>query len=550
MEDGESSSDGEGFALLERVSRGPLGSAFFHVNGYASTSTASSKADHRACTPPTENWCRMLIVCRSVRIHQLTLPESIPLASKLLPDPSEDGDFLGESSSITSSPHIDNSSSFSKRASSNARSRKERRISTSTIPESLQTHRQRSASTTSSTLAPPSPIHIRTRTTRPHAPTLAGEAIECGGASSSRRVMIEEDVVEEVHTRRLARCFVVLKLPDNTDQASVPVPKTTNGEDTTLVTRRSIRASSDLRPTLSRISSTSTPSPPSTPVRSRPPLPNSTPPGHITQRTDSTPRHRTTSLTSSSPSRLSVTTRPGPAHTNRESTTSSTRVQSGKSLSLVSSGLGNRGTAYGSRPSHTSRSSNSHTSPTQPFKPSNRPSPSSPRLSRHTYPSLSIPFYISPIHHWSTHPRFLSLSHETDFAPWLTTEQSASETIHVEIWYEDGLDQWHIVDAISGPVQLSQLRRLERDQSLSENTLQFTLSSDPKSVYYLPKKGFRVVQNGDAPIGKEKRDGKQTREAVRGMVERSMRETRMKKGVGVGGLHQWVQRNRCGGSVY
>jgi hypothetical protein len=138
----------------------------------------------------------------------------------------------------------------------------------------------------------------------------------------------------------------------------------------------------------------------------------------------------------------------------------------------------------------------------------------------------SIPFYISPIHHPSTNPRFLSLE-EGDLAPWLTVEEAASNSAILEIWYEETDSKWHKANLAGiGLMDLNQFRRLEKDTKLGDNAILITLSTDPRSTYYLdpssrPDESGRKRSNTDA-------------------VERSRRETRMKKGIGLGGLHQCV----------
>lgn len=98
----------------------------------------------------------------------------------------------------------------------------------------------------------------------------------------------------------------------------------------------------------------------------------------------------------------------------------------------------------------------------------------------------------------------------------------------MEVWYEDdpGSHAWKQLEITRGPIDLSTLRRVNKGTAFEDNTLQFTLSSDPDGLYYLPP------EDGGASFTEERR------ETVKGIVERSMRETRMKKGVGVGALHQ------------
>jgi hypothetical protein len=86
------------------------------------------------------------------------------------------------------------------------------------------------------------------------------------------------------------------------------------------------------------------------------------------------------------------------------------------------------------------------------------------------------------------------------------------------------------LDGVPRLVRLDQLRRRGRlsgkgkDKERETNGLEFTFDFDLKGVYYLPSCDENSV-------------GGEGVEEV-GVVERSMRETRMKKGIGVGALHQ------------
>ncbi|WVQ98524.1 hypothetical protein IAU59_005650 [Kwoniella sp. CBS 9459] len=148
-----------------------------------------------------------------------------------------------------------------------------------------------------------------------------------------------------------------------------------------------------------------------------------------------------------------------------------------------------------------------------------------------------VPFYVSPIHRPSTHPRFQGLE-EGDFAPWLTDIESASDEIELEIWVEmpqppnrrsdrwiklDLSRQWGKESNKSGTSHTVRLSQLRRGPAKGENGVEFTFSLNAKEVYHIPHPG----EEGDP------RDG-------RSVVERSMRETRMKRGAGFGGLHQLV----------
>jgi hypothetical protein len=143
----------------------------------------------------------------------------------------------------------------------------------------------------------------------------------------------------------------------------------------------------------------------------------------------------------------------------------------------------------------------------------------------------SIPFYISPIHAPSTNPRFLSLE-EGDFAPWLSVEESAGSSAIIEVWFQDPSDrQWRTADALTRRIDLDQLRRLEEGIKLPDNCILFTMAIDPKSTFYLPSSGQETSPQGTQSHGRQGSTGN-------GVLERSKRETRMQKGVGIGGLHQ------------
>jgi len=149
-----------------------------------------------------------------------------------------------------------------------------------------------------------------------------------------------------------------------------------------------------------------------------------------------------------------------------------------------------------------------------------------------------VPFYISPIHMPSTYPRFLNLSPD-DLAPWMTVEEAASTRIVLEVWYDDPEEGgWRALSGVGGEVDMALLRRVEGAEGRQPNGVQLMFAWDTKGVYYLPTStpGEDVpLSNGDA---NPTTFGKKQKETVMGVVERSMRETRMKKGVGVGALHQ------------
>lgn len=137
---------------------------------------------------------------------------------------------------------------------------------------------------------------------------------------------------------------------------------------------------------------------------------------------------------------------------------------------------------------------------------------------------LVVPYYISSIHQPSTNPRFLFFE-EGEFAPWLTVEEAASDKTILEVWYETE-SGWSKAEGVGGELVLSDLRRVERNVQLPDNAVLVNLSTDPRSTFYLPV--------GDAA----REEGRHA--MTTGVMERSKRETRMKKGAGLGGLHQYV----------
>jgi hypothetical protein len=112
-------------------------------------------------------------------------------------------------------------------------------------------------------------------------------------------------------------------------------------------------------------------------------------------------------------------------------------------------------------------------------------------------------------------------------------EESASSQVVLEVWYEDtngeGMDKkWLKTEVIGGELNLAHLRKLEDRAKLGDNAILVTLAIDPGSTYYLSLDPHAEREGGGS--------GSKARDAV----ERSRRETRMKKGVGLGGLHQYV----------
>jgi hypothetical protein len=392
--------------------------------------------------------------------------------------------------------------------------------------------------------------------------------------------MDEQRALEEVKKRRLTRCFVVLKLPappfresaaapvaHNHVQAgdsagsvtSVPEPrrKGSGGQDKLAGTGkpkqpRLVPLDTARRPLSRTASSQSTPSPPGTP-RLRPTLSSSSSrsslSGTAATSPSATPRTRTASLTSSSPAKWTVAgaggTANGHAVTNGNATVPRAASQSRRpALARAASDAGTKqhgpsspsGSFRESRPDAKKLSSRPRVQATR----SDRTEPETiPEGQIKTFDPIT-PFYVSSIHHPSTHPRWISLSHDTDFAPWLTVEEAASSAFTLEVWYEDCAAGWRVLGNVGGKMDLGGLRRVEREDEVGENTLLFSLSTDPRGMYSFPPRGGvgDQVENGESDVGK---GGRKKKESVKGIVERSLRETRMKQGVGVGGLHQYVE---------
>lgn len=89
---------------------------------------------------------------------------------------------------------------------------------------------------------------------------------------------------------------------------------------------------------------------------------------------------------------------------------------------------------------------------------------------------------------------------------------------------------------------------LTRSQTppLPDNTLIFTFASDPESRFYqqqasVTKETDTASAASETELAEDrKRRVALGRDIVRTAVERSLRETRMKKGPGIGALHQYV----------
>lgn len=132
-----------------------------------------------------------------------------------------------------------------------------------------------------------------------------------------------------------------------------------------------------------------------------------------------------------------------------------------------------------------------------------------------------VPFFFSPIHSPSTDPRFRNLDPEGDFAPWLTGTERAGTSVDIGVWVEER-GRWRRLRGAGGLVDLTQLVPVPADTPLPPNTIELTLSTHPRMKFCLPPPGTEPPK----------------RDLMKGVVERSLRETRMKKGANAGALHQ------------
>jgi len=124
-----------------------------------------------------------------------------------------------------------------------------------------------------------------------------------------------------------------------------------------------------------------------------------------------------------------------------------------------------------------------------------------------------------------------------DFAPWLTVEESAATVITLEVWYQDE-HGWKMLEGVGGEIQLGMLKRIQGEvEGTEENTVQLVFTSDPKAIWYLPDP-FVVGKDSVQEDAKPVETAQTRRESVQGVMERSKRETRMRRGAGVGSLHQ------------
>lgn len=159
--------------------------------------------------------------------------------------------------------------------------------------------------------------------------------------------------------------------------------------------------------------------------------------------------------------------------------------------------------------------------------------PKSQGVSAENGESKPIPFFLSAIHPPSSHPTFPSLLPASDFASWLSAAELAAQEILVEVWYEDLDLGWSIIPGLGGLLDLRALEPVQKDD-LSPNSLQISLKGDKENWYSIPTSVSSEKHSMDGDIVQTRKRGA----SVRGVLERSVRETRMKKGVSVGTLHQ------------
>lgn len=107
-------------------------------------------------------------------------------------------------------------------------------------------------------------------------------------------------------------------------------------------------------------------------------------------------------------------------------------------------------------------------------------------------------------------------------ASWLSVTDAANTQVDVQVWVDEGKATWRRLRDVGGLVDLTKLVPIPPGQTLAPNTLQWTFSSHPKSVFYSPPPGTVLPE----------------KDPEKGILERSVRETRMRKGATVGALHQ------------
>ncbi|WVR05005.1 hypothetical protein IAU60_002017 [Kwoniella sp. DSM 27419] len=509
-----------------------------------------------------------------IRIHQLTLPESLLLASKLVTPDRDDsnganeedvGPQAGSSRQRSVSSNTFQASSYSGHT-SYPRGNSHQRQRSSSSATARPGHTEASSSIVSGHHSSP-----RIRVTRPRAPTLAGEALELGHSQSQAYAEALTEEPEEKHAdtdgkqgpgfsaveRKPVRCFVVLKLPRRETQSVISEAIPEEPRRRVKSDERDLRRNRSSRPgAVSRTSSSSTtgsqPATPTKPRAVRPTMSTSSSTSSIGERA------RTTSLTSParydpaaatsgsvprSPSVIDYTLTRASSRISQDDGTKSVLRSPPSSLR----GMMEKKSLPSLSISH--QLASGHASPTQEKRvkgPRSAPLPSeddaaakvvkevaavvvkAPEVGPKVTPKVAprpepiVPFYVSPVHHPSTHPRFQGLE-PGDVASWLTETEASGEHFDLEVWAEQSPSVWVIVPGAGGRVSLRDLRK---GVSSDVNGLEFTLSTDLKETYHLPSASV----NGES----------QPPVLSRNIVERSKRETRMKRGAGFGALHQLV----------
>ncbi|KAJ9120869.1 hypothetical protein QFC22_002804 [Naganishia vaughanmartiniae] len=189
----------------------------------------------------------------------------------------------------------------------------------------------------------------------------------------------------------------------------------------------------------------------------------------------------------------------------------------------------------------------------------------------HTIANALFPFYISPIHIRSTHPTFSGLSPRSDYASWLSVRDGAAQTLVVDVWVELEIPArpagrkgsqghsnagegerrsgggfvmtWHKLKGVGGIMDLRRLHEVDGTltTALPENTLIFTFSTFGNRLFFfeLPTQVDRRTARSEADPtpGSKPVAGK---EMVNTIMERSLRETKMRKSVGLGELHHMM----------
>lgn len=409
-----------------------------------------------------------------------------------------EGYSLGESSTyaLSSSP---DAISFAARRGSNAS-----RLSVSYVHAEGN---QRTRSTSISTIGPHSSLAHRPRTTRSRAPTLAGEALEQAQLDETERQDSLQQVKEEeiVKPRRIARSFVVLRLcdPPRSTESLISRPRHPLPTEDYLQSQTNGSSDTSRRRTVSRSSSTvSVRSPPTSPLHARPPL------------SSHPSRSRTTSLNPPSP----VSTAPGLYRT-----PSSSNIKERRPLHRTASGR-----------SHLVRQNS--LDPTMEL-----PSKVAPVSLRPD----NVPFYVSGIHHASAFPRWCYLETRTDLADWLTAEEAASTRFRLEVWYEDLLhgspqgERWRKLDSVDREIRLADLDERKSSSPRTENQIELTFATHPKTVYIVPNLAGEVSAFSGHPQSSENGDFAHSGSTAT-PVQPNRSQDRARKGLGFGGLHELV----------